>query len=56
MSVTKENGEVSLAEQVALLSKKLERLDVVEKELQRLKDIEEIKQLMNKFGMTLLEL
>jgi hypothetical protein len=46
------NGDSSLEAQVKHLATKLERLEIVEKELQKLKDIEEIKVLMNKYGMS----
>jgi hypothetical protein len=48
---TATNGDSSLEAQVKHLATKLERLEIVEKELQKLKDIEEIKVLMNKYGI-----
>ena len=46
------NGEVngSLESLFKDLVKKVERLEIIEKELQKLKDTEEIKCLMNKYG------
>jgi len=43
-------GNASLEALVKDLAKKVERLEIVEKELRKLKDTEEIKCLMNKYG------
>jgi len=49
MSVNGE-GNGSLETLLKDLVKKVERLEIVERELQKLKDTEEIKCLMNKYG------